>query len=217
MNSQLLMFDLDGTLLDSVEDLAAATNRMRERHGLPPLPLETITSYVGDGIRMLAIRALEGATVDPDLAAAEIGAAYAQHLTVFTRPYPGVEEGLRALAAAGHHLVLVTNKPGPHARQLIAHFGWSNLFTLILGGGDTPELKPSPIPLQNAMNRTGHDPSDSWMVGDHHTDLEAARRAGVKSIFLQSGLGHPGNEIPSRIFPDFSSFTAHFLSVPPSE
>ena len=215
MTSQLLMFDLDGTLIDSRQDLATATNQMRELHGLSPLPMEQITSYVGDGIRTLAVRALEGAPVDPDLAAAEIGSAYARHLAVFTRPYPGVDEGLRALAAAGHHLVLVTNKPGPHARQLIAHFQWSNLFHLLLGGGDTPELKPSPLPLHTAMTRTGHGPADSWMVGDHHTDLEAARRAGVQSIFLLNGFGNPGKERPSLAFPDFPAFTTHFLSLTP--
>ena len=208
---QLFLFDLDGTLIDSRADLAAATNAMRALHGLPALPLEKVASYVGDGVRVLAQRALEGAAVDPDLAAREISAAYSEHLTDRTAAYPGVDAGLRALRAAGHDLALVTNKPAPHARRLMDHFGWTPLFAAILGGGDTPELKPSPLPLQTAMQRTGHGPESTWMVGDHHTDLEAARRAGVKSIYLESGIGHPGAETPDLVCPDFAAFATRFM------
>ncbi|HAL92830.1 MAG TPA: phosphoglycolate phosphatase, partial [Verrucomicrobia bacterium] len=146
MTPQLFLFDLDGTLIDSRADLAAAVNRMRGLHSLPPLPLEKVAGYVGDGIRVLALRSLEGAPVDPGLAARETGAAYAEHLADHTTPYPGVDEGLRALRAAGHDLALVTNKPSLHARRLMDHFGWTPLFAVLLGGGDTPELKPSPLP-----------------------------------------------------------------------
>jgi len=211
MKAQLFLFDLDGTLIDSRADLAAATNRMRALHHLPPLSLEKVSSYVGDGIRVLAVRSLEGAPIDPDRAAREISAAYAEHLTDRTTAYPGVDEGLRALRAAGHDLALVTNKPGPHARRLFDHFGWTPLFAVLLGGGDTAELKPSPLPLQEAMRRTGHAPGNSWMVGDHHTDLEAARRAGVRSIYLENGIGNPGAEKPDLVFPGFAAFAAHFL------
>ena len=207
---QLFLFDLDGTLIDSRADLAAATNAMRALHGLPALPLDVVASYVGDGVRVLAQRALEGAPVDPDLAAQEISAAYAERLTDRTTAYPGVDAGLRALRAAGHDLALVTNKPAPHARRLMDHFGWTPLFAAILGGGDAAELKPSPLPLQTAMQRTGHGPDTTWMVGDHHTDLEAARRAGVKSIYLESGIGHPGAETPDLVCPDFAAFAARF-------
>lgn len=211
---QLFLFDLDGTLIDSRADLAAATNAMRAGHGLAALPLEKVASYVGDGVRVLAQRALEGAPVDPDLAAREISAAYAAHLTDRTTAYPGVDAGLRALRAAGHDLALVTNKPAPHARRLMDHFGWTPLFAAILGGGDTPELKPSPLPLQTAMHRTGHAPETTWMVGDHHTDLAAARRAGVKSIYLASGFGNSGAETPDLVCPDFAAFAARF--IPPA-
>ena len=183
---------------------------MRALHGLPALPLDVVASYVGDGVRVLAQRALEGAAVDPDLAAKEISAAYSEHLTDRTTAYPGVDAGLRALRAAGHDLALVTNKPAPHARRLMDHFGWTPLFAAIFGGGDAADLKPSPLPLQTAMQRTGHGPDTTWMVGDHHTDLEAARRAGVKSIYLESGIGHPGAETPDLVCPDFAAFAARF-------
>jgi phosphoglycolate phosphatase len=208
---QFFLFDLDGTLIDTRADLAAAVNRMRAGHGLPALSVERVAAYVGDGVRVLAQRALEGAPVEVDLAAREIAAAYAEHLVDATVPYPGVDEGLRALHGAGHVLGLVTNKPAPHAKRLLDHFGWTGLFAVVLGGGDTPELKPHPLPLQMAMQRTGHSPANTWMVGDHHTDLEAARRAGVGSIFLDSGFGHPGAEKPDLAFSGFAAFVARFL------
>ncbi len=217
MKPHLFLFDLDGTLIDSRADLTTAVNRMRALHALPPLPLGKVAEYVGDGIRVLAVRALEGAPVDADLAAQEIGAAYADHLVDQTRAYPGVAEGLRALHAAGHRLGLVTNKPAPNARRILEHFGWTPLFAVIRGGGDTPELKPSPRPLQDAMRRLGFDPADTWMVGDHHTDLEAARRAAVRSIYLQTGFGNPGPEQPDLSFPDFRTFSAYFLAPDPGK
>ena len=207
----LLLFDLDGTLVDSRADLAAATNRMRALHGLPPIDIPTVVSYVGDGLAKLAERALQGAPVDPAAAAREIGECYDGHETDATRPYPGVDAGLRALHAAGHRLGLVTNKPARHARRIFDHFGWTPLFAVILAGGDTPALKPAPDPILEAMRRTGVSPGSTWMVGDHHTDLEAARRAGVSSIFLLSGLGSTGAESQTRIYRDFDDFVRAFL------
>ena len=214
MTPLLFIFDLDGTLIDSRADLALATNAMRALHQLPPLPLETVASFVGDGVRTLAIRALEGAPVDPDLAARQISVAYAENLIVHTTPYPSVDEGLRRLHRAGHSLALVTNKPGPHTRRIVAHFGWTELFSVILGGGDTEELKPSPLPLRTVLAQTGYPPDKAWMVGDHHTDLAAARRAGIGAVYLTHGMGHQGAETPTLTFPDFRSFTTHFC--PPS-
>ena len=214
MKAQLLIFDLDGTLVDSRADIAAATNRMRAMHGLEALPLEEVEEMVGDGIRALAVRALGGAAVDPDLGAEQIGEAYAEHLVERTRPYDGVDEGLRALALAGHALALATNKPGVRARGVLEHFGWTGLFRTVLGGGDLPELKPSPLPLRVAMERCGHGAESTWMVGDHHTDLEAARRAGVRSVFLENGIGHEGEEKADARFAGFREFAGHFLGRP---
>jgi phosphoglycolate phosphatase len=214
MNPLLLLFDLDGTLVDSRADLAAAVNAMRVRNALPPLDLATVCAYVGDGVRNLAIRSLQGAPVDVDLAVAQIGDAYSQNLFDHTRPYPGVDDGLRALHAAGHLLALVTNKPSRHSVRLVEHFGWASLFSLVVGGGDVPELKPSPLPLRHAMQRLGRTPADTWMIGDHHTDLEAARRAGVPSVLLLHGFGHPAGESPALALPSFEALVRHFLDAP---
>ena len=207
----LLLFDLDGTLIDSRRDLATATNLMRGAHGLAPLDLATVVSYVGDGLAKLAERALQGAPVDTAVAVREIGEFYANHLVDETHPLPGVPENLKALRAAGHRLGLVTNKPARHARRLFDHFGWTDDFAILMAGGDTPELKPSPVPILEAMRRTGATPSETWMVGDHRTDLEAARRAGVPSVFLLNGFGNRGAESPTRTCTDFADFARAFL------
>ena len=207
----LLLFDLDGTLIDSRRDLATATNLMRADHGLPPLDLPTVVSYVGDGLSKLAERALQGAPVPIPTALRELSAHYADHLLDQTAPLPGVPESLKALHDAGHLQGLVTNKPAVHARRIFDHFGWTPLFAVLMAGGDTPELKPSPVPILEALRRTSTPPDRALMVGDHHTDLEAARRAGIPSAFLQNGFGNTGTETPTLSFPDFTAFARAFL------
>lgn len=207
----LLLFDLDGTLIDSRRDLATATNLMRADHGLPPLDLPTVVSYVGDGLSKLAERALQGAPVPIPTALRELSAHYADHLLDQTAPLPGVPDSLRALRDAGYALALVTNKPAAHARRIFDHFGWTPLFAVLMAGGDTPELKPSPVPILEALRRTATPPDRALMVGDHHTDLEAARRAGIPSVFLQNGFGNTGSETPTHAFPDFASFARSLL------
>jgi phosphoglycolate phosphatase len=210
---RLFLFDMDGTLVDSLPDLATATNEMRALHGLPPLPAETVRTYIGNGIRLLAERAVAGTGVPVDAAAEETRAAYARHLTDATRPMPGINPLLRALRAAGHVLGIVTNKPAPHNLRLVEHLGWLPLFDVILAGGDLPRLKPDPAPILEAMRRTGFSdsPSAVWMVGDNYTDLEAARRAGVFSVYLENGYGSPRAEIPTLRLPNADALLARFL------
>lgn len=206
-----LAFDLDGTLVDSRADLRTAVNVMRAKHGLPPLDTATVTGMVGDGMRKLAERALQGAAVDVETAYGEVSAAYAEHLADETRPCAGVEEGLSALAGAGFSLGIATNKPSGHVRRLLAALGWEGRFRAVVGGGDAAALKPSGAPVEEAMRRAGAGKEDTWMVGDHHTDLAAARAAGVRSVFLRNGLGNMGEERATVCFADFAEMTAFFL------
>lgn len=206
-----LVFDLDGTLVDSRADLRTAVNVMRAQHGLAPLDTATVTGMVGDGMRKLAERALQGAAVDVDAAYGEVSAAYAVHLADETRPCAGVEEGLAALEAAGIWLGIATNKPSGHVSRLLAALGWEGRFRAVVGGGDAAALKPSGAPVEEAMRRAGAAREESWMVGDHHTDLAAARAAGVRSVFLRNGLGNMGGERATMCFADFAEMTAFFL------
>lgn len=210
---RLLTFDLDGTLIDSREDLCTAVNLTRRNRGLPPLPIEVAASYVGDGIRKLVERSLKGWPGDLDHAVEECARHYRNHLHDRTTLYPGVLEGLERMHACGYRLALVTNKPAPATRSLMAHFGLEPLFAIVLGGGDTEALKPDPAPLLEVLRREGIEPRDAWMIGDHRTDLEAARRAGMKSAFLTYGIGAAGGEHATRTFHSFAAATRFFCAA----
>ena len=201
----LIVFDLDGTLVDSCRDLALAVNLMRGHFHLDPLPLDTIRGYVGNGVRALVSRSLAGTRVDVDVALPVQAELYRAHLTDQTELYPGVDEGLRGLKRSGHVLAVATNKPAEACDLILQHFNIRGLFACVLAGGTYPKLKPDPGMLLEIMTRTGIAPEASWMVGDNDTDLEAARRAGIRSIFLTYGYGSMGQETPtvlSRSFPE---------------
>ncbi len=209
---RLLMFDLDGTLIDSRHDICTAVNLLRANYDLAPLPIETVTSYIGDGIDKLVERSLRGYPVNIEKATRECAEFYRRHLHDNTTLYPGVFDGLQRLREGGYLLALISNKPGPACREILTHFKITPLFSAILGGDDTPHLKPHPEPLLAAMARTRAAPDDSWMIGDHKTDLEAARRAGVRSGFIKYGMGEQGGELATRLFESFEDMTNFFLS-----
>lgn len=191
---RLLIFDLDGTLIDSVGDLTTAVNRLRADFQLAPLPTGTVRRYVGDGVRKLVERALQGHPADLDAALETYRGYYAHHMHDTTALFPGVAAGLRQLRAAGWQLAVISNKSADFCRALLVQLGVADLFCCVLGEGDTAQLKPDPEPLREVMHRAGATPAETWMIGDHHTDLEAARRAGTHSLFVTYGLGERGAE-----------------------
>jgi phosphoglycolate phosphatase len=189
MHPQLLIFDLDGTLVDSRADLAASINHMRSCFDLAPLPLETISSYIGSGVRDLVTRSLQGADVSLEEALELHKNYYDAHLVELTTTYPGVLEGVPALVGAGHQLALLTNKPGEPSRQILKHFGLDEYFTAIVGGGDVNRLKPAPDGVLACLAVSGLNASQAWMIGDHHTDMAVASHAGIRSAFAEYGFG----------------------------
>ncbi|MFC1461201.1 HAD-IA family hydrolase [Verrucomicrobiota bacterium] len=209
--SMLLIFDLDGTLIDSRQDLCTAINLMRNHYGLPPLSLDTVSGYVGDGIRKLVVRSFQGFETDIDEAVRLDFDFYTQHLYDTTIPYPGVIEGLSALDKAGHTLALISNKPLAACTELLRHFRISDLFASVLGGDSCAHRKPSPEPIFMTLRATGVDARDAWMIGDNHTDIEAARRAGITSAFVQYGIGRAASESPAKTFDTFDELTRYFL------
>ena len=194
--ARLIAFDLDGTLIDSRADLTTAVNLMRQRFGLPPLPLATVTSYVGDGIHKLVARSLAAGSPRPDIeqAVKVMQECYAAHLLEQTTLYPGVTDALAELSRHGCRLAIVTNKPQAPARHICREFGIESFFAAILGGDSCSRLKPYPEPLLLALQLTGTCVVGSWMVGDNHTDLAAARNAGLRRCFCRYGFGRQGNE-----------------------
>lgn len=209
--TQLLIFDLDGTLIDSRADLAAGINHMRAQFGLAPLAVETIGGHVGNGVRKLVERSLPEGGVDLDEALRMNLDYYLSHLTVHTTLYPGVEEGLRQLAQAGHPLALLTNKQGESSRAIMRHFGLDGLFGAIVGGGDVAHLKPEPDGIFHCLEHSGMDASSAWMVGDHYTDLAVAENAGIRSAFVRYGFGEERGHEPTAYFASFPELVGYFV------
>ncbi|HEY5654159.1 MAG TPA: HAD hydrolase-like protein [Pontiella sp.] len=211
MKPQLLIFDLDGTLIDSRADLAAGINHMRAHFGLELLSVKTVSGYIGDGVRKLVERSLQGAAVDFEEALQINKDYYYSHLTVHTMLYDGVADGISALAAAGHKLALLTNKPGDPSREILRHFELADYFLEVIGGGDIAQLKPAPDGVVRCLERTQTDAADAWMIGDHYTDLCVAENAGIKSAFVRYGFGSDHGYKPTTYFASFSELVGYFV------
>lgn len=207
----LLIFDLDGTLIDSRRDLCTAVNLMRAHYALPPLPLDTVAGFVGDGVRKLVTRSLPESGVQQDEAVRLMTGFYRAHLTDETVLYPGVREGVEALWKAGFKLALISNKVVEACETLLRHFGVRPFFSSVLGGDSGPALKPDPAAILETLRTLQADPGRTWMVGDHVADLQAARAAGVRSVFVTYGIGRKGGETPDKIFDAFGDLTGYFL------
>ena len=188
--TRTLLLDLDGTLVHSVPDLAAALNRLMQARGLAAFSQAETALMVGDGVAKLVERAFAARGRAPDAGAvAEFSADYLLHAAVETRPYPGVANGLRALADDGWRLGVCTNKPERAARALLAALELGSLFAVIGGGDSFPVRKPDPAHLLATLKAAGGDPAHAVMAGDNANDVAAARGAGLPCIFAAWGYG----------------------------
>lgn len=218
----MVVCDLDGTLLDTIGDIAAAVNHVRGRLDLPPLSNDTVRSHVGDGAWKLLERCLGCTRGDMPAILKEYSKFYSENLVGNTILYPGVENGLAALAAAGWALAVVSNKSHTHTLEILRHFRMDNFFTMVVGDGLGTPLKPHPEPLLRCLASVGAVPKSSWIVGDNHTDLEAGRRAGMLRCFATYGFGHVGAEDFNVSIDSFDEFPSKamcqaFLTSHPSQ
>jgi phosphoglycolate phosphatase len=187
------VFDLDGTLVDSLPDLAAALNRTLAEAGLPPHATGAVARMVGHGVERLVERGFAAAGAPLDMAALPRWVErflhfYAADLHTLTRPYPGAAEALDALAASGWRLGVCTNKPTRLAAGLLDALGLGSRFGGAVVGGDTaPERKPHPAPLLMALGRLGVPAAAAVLVGDSGTDVLTARAAGVPVVLVRGG------------------------------
>lgn len=205
-----VFFDLDGTLIDSRGDLATAVNLTRCDYGLPPLSPALVATYVGEGLRCLVDRALPERRGGLEEAVDRTRAHYRAHLLDATRLYPGVREALMALGTQGWRRAVVTNKPREFVEPILAGLGVADAFEALVGGGEAAALKPDPAPLILAGARLGlAGLAGSWMVGDHFTDLEAARRAGMRRCFCRYGFGDPRDEMCDLAVDTLVELAAH--------
>lgn len=203
---KLIVFDLDGTLIDSRRDLAGAVNQMRGSMGLEPLATERVIRFVGNGVGNLVRRAIADSDVDFNEALRRMKRYYADHLLETTALYPGVHAGLEELKNAGITLAVLSNKQGDATRTILEGLGVATFFTDMIGGDSDFPLKPEPDALLDLMRRHEVPGDQSWMFGDHYTDLEAARRAGCRRALARYGFGDPGEEkfeFEVNSFPEF--------------
>ena len=197
-NKKLLIFDLDGTLIDSSGDLALAVNHTLKTLNLPTYDVDTIHHWVGNGAEILVKRALSGSsTIDTTLEESYWREAlsilldfYSKNLTVETVTYPNVPTTLKTLKERGYRLAIVTNKPYPFVEPILKKFGLEDLFELILGGDSLEKKKPDPMPLLYVCQKLDISPSESVMIGDSKNDILASKSANMDSIGVTYGYNY---------------------------
>jgi phosphoglycolate phosphatase len=214
--TRTLLLDLDGTLVNSVPDLAAALNRLMASRGLATFGEPEVALMVGDGVAKLIERAFAARNRTPDeRAIADYSSDYAKHAAVETRPYPGVPETLRALAEEGWKFAVCTNKPEAAARLLLRALGLAEYFAAIGGGDSFPVRKPDPAHLLATLKAADGTPGHAVMAGDHANDVAAAHGAGVKCIFAAWGYGPMAMaadaEAVAQDFPEMASIARRML------
>jgi len=191
-NYQCVLFDLDGTLVDSRKDLSHSIQLMLSELGLRHIESEEIMTFVGEGARLLVERSLRAAlAAEPKVAVVDqafevFRQKYSAHLLDSTLPYEEVAETLNALE--GLTLGVVTNKPYEFSASLLKGLGMLGLFTVVIGGDSLQERKPSPLPLTEAARRCGRVPQDCLMVGDTRFDITAGRDAGMATCGFTGGF-----------------------------
>jgi phosphoglycolate phosphatase len=204
-----LVFDLDGTLVDSAPDLATALNGLLNEMGRPALAESTVRSMVGDGAGVLVQRGLAASGLgDADQPAAlkRFLALYRDCLIDRTRAYPEVEATLERLQADGHNLGVCTNKPYDPTQRILKALKLDRFFGAVIGGDSLPKRKPDPEPLLAAIERLGGSASDAVMIGDSANDVLCARAAAVTAILIPSDYGNPAEDADVKLM--------HFAELP---
>lgn len=204
---QAVLFDLDGTLVDSVQDIFVAVNQLLAELGMKTRTRDEVTMWVGNGARMLIERAMAGrlegfAGLDDararhaaaDAAMPRFRAIYQEICVDHTLPLVGAHESLSYAHACGIGVAIVTNKPLAPTERIIDALGWRAFVSVVIGGDSLPVRKPDAGPLLEAMRRL--DARTAWMVGDSANDVGAARNAGIPSIVVRGGYNH-GNSVES--------------------
>jgi len=187
---KLIVFDLDGTLIDSIPDLTDAVNYMRSAFSLLPLSQEEVTSLVGEGAKRLVEDALTGFNQEDRQKGLECFLDYNfNHIIDKTRLYPEATETLKLLKEMGYILAVASNKGESHCREILRLLKSEHYFSAILGAESAAERKPSPAPIFQLMQQFGVTSSETVMVGDSINDIKAGKSAGVLTIGCEFGYG----------------------------
>jgi phosphoglycolate phosphatase len=191
-SSRIVVFDLDGTLVDTAPDLINALNFVLDREGLPPVPLHSARNMIGAGSRKLIERGLElegrsATPADVDRLTSDFIEHYAAHIADESRPFPGLESALDDLATRGYRFAVCTNKLEWLSKLLLDRLGLASRFSAICGADTFGVSKPDPAILRQTIARAGGQLSAAIMVGDAGPDIGVARRAGIPVIGVEFG------------------------------
>ncbi|PVV11675.1 MAG: phosphoglycolate phosphatase [gamma proteobacterium symbiont of Ctena orbiculata] len=193
---EMILIDVDGTLVDSVPDLAYCVDEMMKQLGRPPHGETKVRDWVGNGVERLVRRALIG-QLDGEPEEAEFARAYPIFLELYAENtskrsllYPGIREGLDYLKGQGYRLGCVTNKAAQFTLPLLRDLGVHDDFEIVVAGDTLPKKKPDPMPLLHAAEQLSADPSAALMVGDSQSDVKAARAAGFQIVCMSYGYNH---------------------------
>ena len=210
-----VVWDLDGTLVDSATDIATSLNRLLGENELAALDDALIKNMIGEGVAVLIRRGFEAHGITPDGKRLEslverFLVIYSEVATASTRLFPGAREALQSLSDAGLRQAICTNKPEAITRQVLAGLGIADCFDVVIGGDTLPRNKPDPLPLLTALEGLDVAPERSLMVGDSAIDVQTAHAAGVSIAFVTFGYG-PGPSHPHKadyLIDDFADLPA---------
>lgn len=212
----LIIFDLDGTLIDSVPDLAAAIDKTLAHFSKPPAGVDHVRTWIGNGSMKLVARAIEWAGLDND----KLNDAHEVFLREYadchdgTVAYNGVSEGLERLISCGFEIAICTNKPSQFLPKILQKMGREDKFSCVIGGDSLPIKKPDPAPLLHICEKLGVNPSQAIMVGDSKNDILAGKSAGMTTLALSYGYnyGEPiTNHNPDAVFDEFGDLVAFII------
>lgn len=220
MTAPLLVFDLDGTLIETAPDLVDTLNVVLGREGLAPVPYETARNYIGGGARAMIARGVEaeGLVLPPaklEQMFSDFIAHYSEHVADRSRPFPGLIDALDELAAGGHPFAVCTNKLERLSRLLLDALALSHRFAAICGQDTFGIQKPDPEVLRRTIHAAGGDPQRAIMIGDSATDVRTARGAGIPVIAVDFGYSErPVVEFePDRLISHFAQLPAAVAAI----
>ncbi|MBS0959448.1 MULTISPECIES: HAD hydrolase-like protein [Acetobacter] len=199
MSVKLAVFDMDGTLIDSLPDLADCARQLLSSYSFPEVTDTEVRAMIGNGVAALVERLLASAlrkgadvgSISPAEACERFMEFYTPRATRYSRLFPGTEETLKTMRAQGWRLAVCTNKPEVAALAILERFGLFELFSCVGGGDSFPARKPDPVHLLGTIKKADGTPEQSVMIGDMSPDLIAARSAGCRSLFAAWGYGGP--------------------------
>jgi phosphoglycolate phosphatase len=196
LRPKMILIDVDGTLVDSVPDLAFCIDAMMKHLGRPPHGEAAVRNWVGNGVERLVRRALIG-RLDGEPEEAEYARAYPIFVDLYRENtskrsvlYPGIRQGLDYLLTEGYPLGCVTNKAAQFTEPLLKDLGIRDAFGIVISGDTLPRKKPDPMPLLHAADHFGVSPADALLVGDSVSDVKAARAAGFRIVCMSYGYNH---------------------------